>query len=93
LFHFSHSEIAPVVFILFPGLISGGLSMIFPAVLMLLHSKVGKFKHRDRMLSQISWSGGERALDVGGEETHRWQGDRDRYLESRRFERQQPAES
>src|ERR1700678_2623653 len=58
-------KIGPVVFILFPGLIWGGLWMIFPAVLMLLYSKVGKFKHRDRMLSQISWTGGERALDVG----------------------------
>ena len=33
--------------------------------LMLLYAKVGKFKHRDRMLARIAWRGDERVLDVG----------------------------
>jgi arsenite methyltransferase len=62
---FKTLKIGPVTFILFPGFIWGGCSMIFTAALMLLYSKVGKFRHRDRMLDQVKWTGGERALDVG----------------------------
>jgi len=32
---------------------------------MLLYSKYGKLKHRDRMLNMIQWSGNEMVLDVG----------------------------
>jgi len=35
------------------------------AVLMLVYVKSGKFRHRDRMLSLISWTGSETVLDVG----------------------------
>ena len=35
------------------------------AALMLLYSKWGKFKHRDKMLDAIPWRGDERVLDVG----------------------------
>lgn len=32
---------------------------------MVLYAKLGKFRHRDRMLAMISWRGDERVLDVG----------------------------
>jgi len=35
------------------------------AILMLAYSLYGKFKHRNRMLSLISWTGNEQVLDVG----------------------------
>jgi arsenite methyltransferase len=35
------------------------------ALLMLLYAKVGKFRHRDRMLRLHNWRGDERVLDVG----------------------------
>ena len=57
--------IGPVVLLLFPGLLwSAGFMLIGP-LLMILYSKVGKFRHRDRMLAQVSWTGAERVLDVG----------------------------
>ena len=58
-------KIGPVIFILFPGFIWGGVWMFIPAAFMLLYSKIGKFRHRDRMLGQIPWTGAERVLDVG----------------------------
>jgi ubiquinone/menaquinone biosynthesis C-methylase UbiE len=41
------------------------LVCIVEACLMLLYSKFGKFKHRDRMLQLHEWKGNERVLDVG----------------------------
>lgn len=41
------------------------LVCIIEAILMLLYSRVGKFKHRDRMLNLYEWKGDERVLDVG----------------------------
>ena len=32
---------------------------------MLVYSKWGKFRHRDRMLNMIAWRGDEHVLDVG----------------------------
>jgi arsenite methyltransferase len=58
-------KIGPVTLLLFPGLLwSGGWTMAGGAM-MYLYSKVGKFRHRDRMLNQVRWTGAERALDVG----------------------------
>ena len=34
-------------------------------LLMLAYSLAGKFRHRDRMLARIDWTGDERVLDVG----------------------------
>ncbi len=42
-----------------------GLFLILEAVLMILYSKFGKFRHRDRMLKMIEWMGDEKVLDVG----------------------------
>jgi arsenite methyltransferase len=32
---------------------------------MMIYSKIGKFRHRDRMLDSVAWAGQERVLDVG----------------------------
>jgi SAM-dependent methyltransferase len=40
------------------GCLAGGL-------LMLVYSKWGKFRHRERMLNMIAWRGDEQVLDVG----------------------------
>jgi SAM-dependent methyltransferase len=44
--------------------IMGGIFLL-EGVLMFVYVKVGKFRHRDRMLAQVPWTGGERVLDVG----------------------------
>src|SRR6202789_4716856 len=54
-----------VTFVLYPNLFWTAGSFALGGVLMLLYSKVGKFRHRDRMWAQIPWTGGERVLDVG----------------------------
>lgn len=58
-------RIGPVIFLTrpmawttAPGLAAGG-------VLMLIYVKWGKFRHRDRMLSLVRWTGKETVLDVG----------------------------
>ena len=64
--------------ILFPSVKIGSISFILRpmawnfapwlalgGVLMLIYAKWGKFRHRDRMLSLISWTGNEKVLDVG----------------------------
>jgi arsenite methyltransferase len=51
--------------ILYPGFIWTGASLITPAVLMIVYAKVGKFRHRDRILGCVQWTGKERVLDVG----------------------------
>jgi ubiquinone/menaquinone biosynthesis C-methylase UbiE len=43
----------------------GGFSCLASAVAMLLSSKVGKMRERDRMLDAVRWRGDERVLDVG----------------------------
>lgn len=42
-----------------------GLAFLVMAGLMLLSSKVGKLRERDRILDTISWRGDEIVLDVG----------------------------
>ena len=48
----------PMTYTTAPGFAAGG-------ILMLLYVKWGKFRHRDRMLSLIRWTGSEQVLDVG----------------------------
>jgi arsenite methyltransferase len=62
---FRSITIGPVTFLLFPGLLWGGGWIIAGGAMMYMYSKVGKFRHRTRMLNQIRWSGNENALDVG----------------------------
>jgi arsenite methyltransferase len=54
-----------VTFVLFPGFLYPAAGMILGAGLMLLYGKVGKFRHRDRMLARVPWAGTEQVLDVG----------------------------
>jgi arsenite methyltransferase len=44
--------------------ITGGIFLL-EGVLMYIYVKWGKFRHRDRMLAQVPWTGDERVLDVG----------------------------
>jgi arsenite methyltransferase len=62
---FRSVKIGQLTLVLFPGLLWSGGGMIAGGVMMCLYSKVGKFRHRDRMLNQVQWGGSERALDVG----------------------------
>jgi len=47
------------------GLIWSGMGCCLGGILMLAYSLYGKFKHRDRMLNYITWTGNEQVLDVG----------------------------
>lgn len=48
-----------------PAFLNTGVCCVLLAILMLLYSKIWKFRHRDRMLSMIPLSGREQVLDVG----------------------------
>jgi arsenite methyltransferase len=58
-------RVGNVVFVLYPGMIWTGAWVIAPGVLMLIYAKVGKFRHRDQMLTCVPWTGKEQVLDVG----------------------------
>ena len=47
------------------GFIWMGITLVLVGVLMILYSKFGKFKHRDRILNMIDWTGNENVLDIG----------------------------
>ena len=54
------------VFIIFmSGFIWAGISLVLTGILMILYSKFGKFRHRERILNMIEWNGSEKVLDVG----------------------------
>lgn len=58
-------HLGPVVVLLRPMFRGTGVLLLIEALLFLLYVKVGKFHHRDRMLSLYSWTGDEQVLDVG----------------------------
>ncbi len=58
-------HIGQVDFLPRPMLIGTGTLLVFEGLLFLFYVKVGKFHHRDRMLSLHSWRGDEQVLDVG----------------------------
>jgi arsenite methyltransferase len=58
-------RIGSVTFILRPMFWNTAPALALGGVLMLIYAKWGKFRHRDRMLSLIPWTGGETVLDVG----------------------------
>jgi arsenite methyltransferase len=62
---FPRVTIAHIEFLLFPGFLWPAGWFIFFAALMLLYSVVGKFRHRDRILAKVAWTGAENVLDVG----------------------------
>ena len=55
----------PVTFIIRPVAGTRAASLAAGGLLMILHAKWGKFRHRDRMLAMIPWKGDETVLDVG----------------------------
>jgi hypothetical protein len=62
---FPRVTIAHIEFVLNPGFLWPALWFILFGGLMLLYSLVGKYRHRDRMLAKLAWSGAENVLDVG----------------------------
>ena len=40
-------------------------SFSITSLLMILYAKIGKFRHRDRMLGLVEWRGDEQVLDIG----------------------------
>jgi len=58
-------HIGPVTFLLRPMAWSSAPFLALGGVLMIGYVKWGKFRHRDRMLSLIPWTGTEMGLDVG----------------------------
>ncbi len=57
--------IRQVTFTLYPGFLYSAALFLLPVILMLVYSKAGKFRHRDRILAKVSWRGDESVLDVG----------------------------
>ncbi|HZQ69501.1 MAG TPA: class I SAM-dependent methyltransferase [Terriglobales bacterium] len=55
----------PVTLKFRPMAFSIGFTCAVSGLLMLLYAKVGKFRHRDRMLALVNWRGDERVMDVG----------------------------
>jgi SAM-dependent methyltransferase len=55
----------PVTFITRPMAWSAALPLALGGVLMLAYVKWGKFRHRDRMIALVQWTGAEIVLDVG----------------------------
>lgn len=62
---FPRVTIAHATLLFFPGFLYGAASLSLGGGLMLLYSKVGKFRHRDRILANVAWTGAESVLDVG----------------------------
>jgi arsenite methyltransferase len=58
-------RLGPVIIFLRPAALPTAVSCLLAAVLMILYSKAGKFRHRDRMLKMVNWKGDETVLDVG----------------------------
>jgi arsenite methyltransferase len=54
-----------ITFLLSPMFRNTAIGCFVGGVLMLIYSKYGKFKHRERMLNMWNWRGDERVLDVG----------------------------
>jgi arsenite methyltransferase len=58
-------HLGQVVFLPRPMLYGTGTLLLIEGFLFLFYVKVGKFHHRDRMLSLYTWRGDEQVLDVG----------------------------
>ena len=54
-----------VTLTLYPGFLYSAALFLLPVILMLVYSKAGKFRHRDRILAKVPWRGDESVLDVG----------------------------
>jgi arsenite methyltransferase len=58
-------HLGPITFLPRPMFFWTGTLLVLEGFLFLLYVKVGKFHHRDRMLSLHKWRGDEQVLDVG----------------------------
>jgi len=58
-------KVGSITFILRPMAWNFAPWLALGGVLMLVYAKWGKFRHRDRMLSLVTWTGNEKVLDVG----------------------------
>jgi SAM-dependent methyltransferase len=58
-------SLGSVTFVLRPIAIWTGAACLLQGVAMILYAKIGKFRHRDRMLARVNWTGNETVLDVG----------------------------
>jgi arsenite methyltransferase len=61
----SHIHLGQVDFLPRPMLFGTGTLLVLEGLLFLFYVKVGKYYHRDRMLSLRKWRGDEQVLDVG----------------------------
>ncbi len=63
---FVHSfRIGSVTFVFNDATLIWGASLCLGAVAMIVYSRFGKMRHRDRMLAMVNWTGVEQVLDVG----------------------------
>ena len=62
---FPKVTIGNVTFLLMPGFFWPAGWFFLTGILMLIYALVGKFRHRERMLAKVAWSGSEQVLDVG----------------------------
>lgn len=62
---FPRVTVARITVQFFPGFLYVAGLLFLSGGLMLLYSKRGKVRHRDRILAKISWTGTESVLDVG----------------------------
>lgn len=62
---FPKVTIGHIKFLLVPGFLWPAGFFLLESALMLLYSLAGKFRHRDRMLTKVPWTGAEQVLDVG----------------------------
>lgn len=58
-------RIGNVNILLIPGFLYPAASFLIVGSLMLIYALVGKFRHRDRLLAKVPWTGTEQVLDVG----------------------------
>ena len=62
---FPKVKIGSVLFLLIPGFLYPAASFLIIGGLMLLYALKGKFRHRERMLAKVPWTGSEQVLDAG----------------------------
>lgn len=62
---FPRVTIGHIEFLLMPGFLWPAGFFLLEGALMLAYSLAGKFRHRDRMLAKVQWTGAEQVLDVG----------------------------
>jgi len=58
-------HLGPVAFNMRPGFLTTSFFLLVEGFLYLFYVKVGKFRHRDRMLALHAWNGNEQVLDIG----------------------------